>query len=229
MLNIKRHDVINSIADRINASTYLEIGVSRGITFDRVKIKAKTAVDPRFRFDFIGKSSGNTSYYQLSSDEFFGFHAGNSIYDIIYLDGLHTFEQTLRDLLNSMHYLSPRGVIVIDDTVPSSFFASLNSQKLASDLRKAVGEPDKSWMGDVYKVVAFIHGFLSCYSYGTVKENHGQTILWKARRPYKDSFSLSMLDISNMSYAGFLQHHDEFMNYQDLSDVLEEISKRSIE
>lgn len=229
MLKKTRHDIINSIANCVNASTYLEIGVSRGITFDRVEVKAKTAVDPKFKFDYITKASDNTKYYQLSSDEFFGFHAGDSLYDIIYLDGLHTFEQTLRDLLNSIHYLSPRGVIIIDDTVPSSYFASLNSQKVASDLRKAVGELDKSWMGDVYKVVAFIHSFLSCFSYGTVKENHGQTILWKSHRPFSNSLFLSMLDISNMSYAGFLQHHDEFMNYQNLSDMLGEISNRRLE
>jgi hypothetical protein len=38
-------------------------------------------------------------------------------------------------------------------------------------------------MGDVYKVVYFIDTFLQQLSWRTVAENHGQAVVWRARRP----------------------------------------------
>ena len=45
-------------------------------------------------------------------------------FDVIYLDGLHTVEQTLRDLLNALPHLQPQGVIVIDDVRPPTDLAA---------------------------------------------------------------------------------------------------------
>ena len=41
----------------------------------------------------------------------------------------------LRDLTNALHHLQPRGVIVIDDTRPSSYAASLPHQRDARAVR----------------------------------------------------------------------------------------------
>ena len=40
--------------------------------------------------------------------------------DLVYLDGLHTFEQTYRDLCNTLMHAHPATVILVDDTVPTS-------------------------------------------------------------------------------------------------------------
>ena len=46
--------------------------------------------------------SDTTHFFKISSDEFFAHHPPPAPFDIIFIDGLHTFEQALRDLLNSL-------------------------------------------------------------------------------------------------------------------------------
>jgi predicted O-methyltransferase YrrM len=65
-------------------------------------------------------------YHKTISDIYFGeLASSDEKFDVIVLDGLHTFEQTLRDLLNSEAYLKPNGVVIIDDVMPNSYQASL--------------------------------------------------------------------------------------------------------
>ena len=47
---MKRIEVVQRIIDRKKARTYLEIGVSNGTNFFRIRVRKKTAVDPHFRF-----------------------------------------------------------------------------------------------------------------------------------------------------------------------------------
>ena len=91
-----RSDRINHIARLCQAKHYLEIGVCHGETFFNIDIPRKVAVDPLFRFDFAGRSNEATTFLQIESDEFFSIYNG-PLFDIVYLDGLHTFDQTSRD------------------------------------------------------------------------------------------------------------------------------------
>ncbi len=64
-------------------------------------------------------------------------------FDVIYLDGLHTFEQTLRDLLNALTLVADAGVIILDDVLPSSFAALLTDMEQVFTIRsmaKHVGQ-----------------------------------------------------------------------------------------
>ena len=42
---------LNRLAEALDCKTYLEIGVSEGITFNAVNVVTKTGVDPDFQFD----------------------------------------------------------------------------------------------------------------------------------------------------------------------------------
>jgi len=66
--NIKRYEIINSLAKINQADTYLEVGVKGGHTFSKITITNKTAVDPIFRFNF---KSMDKRFHQTTSDEFF--------------------------------------------------------------------------------------------------------------------------------------------------------------
>ncbi|HET6197695.1 MAG TPA: hypothetical protein VFE12_18170, partial [Acetobacteraceae bacterium] len=99
---LSRSDVISRFLELFDNPTYLEIGVNKGETFHSLGNCQKIGVDPAFLFD-VNAYQGNPDIglYQISSDEFFGrLPAGKGRFDVIYLDGLHTFEQTLRDFLN---------------------------------------------------------------------------------------------------------------------------------
>jgi len=160
---------------------YLEIGVERGFTFESVILKDKTAVDPRMLFSKLIKSS-RIKLFEVYSDEYFRIkNQDNLTFDLVYLDGLHTFEQTYLDLLNSFKCLNHNSVVVIDDTVPCDIFSSYPNQKQAFELREAAGfENDGSWHGDTFKVVCLLAYLdLPNLNYRTLVDlQNPKTVVW---------------------------------------------------
>jgi predicted O-methyltransferase YrrM len=93
---------LNRLAAALGARSYLEIGVMTGGTFERVQVAERTAVDPAFQFDISGHADDATIFAEMTSDEFFSGLPAAKSYDLIFIDGLHTFEQAYRDLCNSI-------------------------------------------------------------------------------------------------------------------------------
>lgn len=92
---LARAEVVQQMLDRFVDPTYLEIGVSFCDTFHAVRAKWKVAVDPAFGFT-PPPNTPEVRYCAVTSDECFGDPVVNDVFDVIYLDGLDTFEQTLR-------------------------------------------------------------------------------------------------------------------------------------
>lgn len=183
---VRRPAVVRKLLALYDAPRYLEIGVCTGATFDKVEAPRRVAVDPEFRFDHEQAQGDHpgTEYHQTTSDDYFGTIVGeDESFDVIFLDGLHTFEQTLRDLTNALHHLQPRGVIVIDDVTPPTYLASLRDRDNFFAVREWLGLTDQRWMGDVFKLVHFIETFHQGLSYRTISNNHGQAVVWRERRP----------------------------------------------
>jgi hypothetical protein len=189
---------------------YLEIGVCEGRTFDRVDAAVKVSVDPEFRFDHTApeRQVPGTSYHQTTSDDYFGTIVGpDAQFDVIYLDGLHTVEQTLRDLLNALPHLQPRGVLVIDDVRPPTALAAIPDRQEFFDVRGAQGRDDeKAWMGDVFSLVYFIETFCQQLSFRVIANNHGQAVVWRHRRPQVPQRGLA--EVGAMSYDDLVREQD---------------------
>ena len=163
---------------------YLEIGVRAGERFHGVKAAKKVAVDPVFKFPTAKarETHPEAAYHEVTSDTYFGQIASPSDqFDVIYLDGLHTFEQTLRDFTNSIEHLSDKGTIVIDDVVPVSYFASIGDLALFRSLRASNENIPRSWMGDVFRLVYFIDSFFQNYEFRTTLVQP-QLVVWRGRR-----------------------------------------------
>ena len=183
---LPRHTVLRRLTALYPDARYLEVGVSRAVTFHRVPATSKVAVDPVFDFDVEARRAENAGaeYHEVTSDAYFAtvVEPGRE-FDVIYLDGLHVLEQTLRDLMNAVHHLAPNGVIVIDDTRPPTYLASLPDRQNYFTVRSWLGVDDqKAWMGDIYRLVYFIETFCPHLSYRTIGDNHGQTVVWRTRR-----------------------------------------------
>lgn len=183
---IGRAQVMRRLLAHYEEPRYLEIGVCQGRTFDRVHAPVKVAVDPEFRFDQDApeRRVPGTSYHEITSDEYFGtvVEPGTQ-FDVIYLDGLHTVEQTLRDLLNALPYLQPQGVLVVDDVRPPTALAAIRDRQEFFDVRREAGRDDeKAWMGDVYRLVWFVDTFCQQLSQRVIANNHGQAVVWRKRR-----------------------------------------------
>jgi hypothetical protein len=214
--NIERNmraDRINRIGRLSGARSYLEIGVFDGATFFDVDIKHKVAVDPNFLFDFASKENRTTKFYPVTSDVYFQSCARGQ-FDIIYLDGLHTFEQTLRDFMNSLHYAHQKTVWLIDDTVPNDNFSALADQERCYRLRRMQGNPDWAWMGDVFKVVYFMRNAMRFYSVRTFT-GHGQTVAWRDMTAFNETIALPLDRVGQMTYEDFCETYREAMNVTD--------------
>lgn len=180
-----RADVVQGVLDLFEDPAYLEIGVSRGTTFHAVRAARRVGVDPRFRFDTdeAAREHPDASYHATTSDAYFGTVVDPSErFDVVYLDGMHTLEQTLRDFTNALAHLAPGGVVVVDDVRPVSYLASISDIEEHRRLKEAVPKSRGAWMGDVYRLVYFIETFFQQLSYRTVAENHGQLVAWRQRR-----------------------------------------------
>jgi hypothetical protein len=187
---LKRHEVIQSFIDLFEKPTYLEIGVDHGQTFNSIRARRKTGVDPKFKFETRNSITGNTlvEFVEATSDAFFATRPTQDKFNVVFIDGLHRFEQVLRDLLNAMVRLDEKGVIIIDDVIPASYHASLPDLAECFAVRDhfAVHQPNlrgnATWMGDVYRLVFFINNFLQAYSFACVQESLGQLVMWRQPR-----------------------------------------------
>ena len=224
-----RCEVIQRLLDLHPAPSYLEIGVDQGATFHAVRADRKTGVDPRFAFDLAAAQANpanvNCEYVQCSSDEYFaGLSGRRDLFDLIFIDGLHTFEQTTRDLLNAIQVVKPDGLIIIDDVIPSTYAASIPDLELSRRFWAATANPDGSWMGDVYKVVFFVEQFLPTFSFATLRENHGQTILWRKPRAVPQQGKRSMEAISRLDYIDVVMSADRY-NIKPVEEIFREINQ----
>jgi hypothetical protein len=201
---------INILAKANYAASYLEVGVQRGVTFFDVAIPNKVAVDPMFKFDLSAHQAAGVEFHPVTSDRFFAELPLSRKFDLIFLDGLHTFEQTLRDFCNSLSHSHEKTIWVIDDTVPSDIYSAHKVQASAVGRRVAETKNKKAlaWHGDVYKTVVAIHDFFPSFNYCTVNTvGHKQTFVWMEKQARAPLFN-DLEAISRMDYFGFLAHFD---------------------
>lgn len=220
--SIKR---INRLAKSFEYKSFLEVGVSKGHTFFGVNMEEKTAVDPKFQFDIeaLPDSHPHQKFFAIPSDQFFIQH-NKADYDMIFLDGLHTFEQTLRDFCNAIMCSKKKSLILIDDTVPSDIYSAHPVSSKAVQLRKKETQSESNaWHGDVYKVVFAIAEFFPLWSYKTIMTGgNPQTILWRQPRQTPGLFS-SLEAISRLSYFDFLKNIDVLNPVDDFESIILDI------
>jgi hypothetical protein len=221
-----REQIISHFVGLYDQPRYLEIGVQNGITFDHVTAPVKVAVDPEFLFDpeaaRAKPNNAGATYHQVTSDAYFGdIQSPGTLFDVIFIDGLHSFDQTLRDLLNAILCLAPGGLILLDDVMPPSYAASLPTLAENIAFRAARGIKPIDWMGDVYKLIFFLRDYLRGFSYATLEENHGQAVLWREGRPTPPA-PLDVERITRLGYADAVLGRDAY-NYRTVASVTEDL------
>lgn len=215
-----RHDRLNELALINGAQQYLEIGVREGATLKKVNVPVRYGVDPKFRFErdqYIAESSGEVHLFEKTSDNFFDELQQNVRFDLVFIDGLHQYDQVVKDLMGSMRHLNPGAIIVIDDTVPTSVAASTRHLSDLGKLMAATGETSKNWMGDVYKVFPFIHIFLRQYEILTFPKTptlHPQTVIWQKQEATRVTARFSFERPFFRTYEEFLLNF-EILNMCD--------------
>ncbi len=208
-------DRINKIAFKNDSHIYLEIGLGHGETFMDVLMPHKSGVDVKIKFSQLSDEEKQIFLFEMPSDEYFGnmpqhislYYKTPIKFDIIYIDGMHTFSQAMKDFVNSLNFSHDHTVWIFDDTIPSDPYSSLTDVELTKLCRKAAGIYSSAWHGDVYKCIFAIHDFYPDFSYATIiDKSNPQTVVWKThstakRSRIKNSFS----EIDSLNYFDLLK------------------------
>jgi hypothetical protein len=219
---MKKIEVLQTIINRIKAKTYLEIGVDKGNVFFSVQAKIKYAVDPSFKFELketikrtvIKKLKFQEErYFEITSDDFFSNKASlfrrNKI-DVALIDGLHTYQQTLKDVSNCLKYLNKGGVLVLHDCNPTTeamaypavsleHAASLNLKGWAWD-----------WSGDVWKTIVDLRSSRNDLNIFVLNCDCGLGIVTRGNP--ENTLNYRKEDIEAMTYHDLEAKREELLN-----------------
>ena len=216
-----RINVLQTLIDDRNARTYLEIGVSAGNTFLRIKARQKIAVDPklkmsrtkRLRHLLTNPCNHANRYFEMTSDEFFRAQAAwlheNGL-DIAFVDGLHTYEQALRDVESCLRYLSPRGVIVMHDCDPPSEAAAWPAESRADAQRQNLPGANDEWCGDTYKALVHLRSTRDDLEAFVIDCDYGLGVVTRGKPEAMLDFTREQ--IMDMPYATLVSDREHILN-----------------
>ena len=189
-----RTEIIQKIINKKKYKDYLEIGCDNDENFSQIKVENKIGVDPL---------KGGT--LRMTSDIFFEKNKLN--FDIVFLDGLHTYEQTIKDINNSLKFLKNDGVILIHDCLPRKIWNQI--------VPRIYGH----WNGDVWKAIVHSRTYEFADTF-TCKVDHGLGVIFK--RKNSDRLELEKKNFKNLKFKDYFNNHKKFMNpisHEDLDKI----------
>jgi hypothetical protein len=215
---MNRVQVVQGWLNRFPQGTYLEIGVQFGLSFAPARTRRKIAVDPRIRMPrfarrIAARRAAETHYFETTSDCFFAEQAGllgASGIDVALIDGLHTHEQTVVDVENTLRWLTPGGLIVMHDCNPQSAAQACPAASYEQFRKRHWGS--WFWCGDVWKTILYLRAcrkdlevlVLDCdFGVGIVRRGQPHTTL-----------DLSAEAIRGLTYDDLARDRQRLLNLQ---------------
>ncbi|MDB2354074.1 class I SAM-dependent methyltransferase [Candidatus Pelagibacter bacterium] len=184
-----RLDLIQLIIKKNEYKKYLEIGCNQDEVFNKIDID-KIGVDPI--------SGGN---FRGTSDEFF---LKNTLkFDCIFIDGLHVYEQAIKDILNSIKFLNKNGVIILHDCLPKS----IEHQR--------VPRSRYNWNGDVWKAIVEVRTWNNFDTF-TILADEGLGIIKKRNNP--NVLNIENKSFKNLKFKFFYNNYKEIMRTVSFND-----------
>lgn len=232
-----KEEVIQAFLNQIHGNTYLEIGVASGGSFWAVKAKHKIGIDPGLRIKFnkrVRKKIAeifNFRYerlYRWTSDEYFANNSAISFLskhkiDVAFIDGLHTYEQSLKDVLNCLNYLHPSGVIILHDCNPESkssgFFIPPKNVKGETD------ELHSNWSGEVWKTIVDLRSCRKDLNIFVLDCDHGVGVITFGKP--ENRLAYSQEKIAKMTYEEFFKSRNELLNLKNPDFLYNFLSRKN--
>jgi len=191
-----RTDIINDIVIKHGIKTYLEIGVRDGNdNYFKIKVDPsnKVGVDPE---------PLTAVKFRMTSDQYFKLNNKISKFDMVFVDGLHTYEQSYVDVINSLEILNENGFIIMHDCNPPTEYHI----RSVDEYQKTRGQ----WNGDVFRAFIRLKSELKDYNCFVVDEDWGCGVITKKRL----NRNFSSIDISNynVSWVDFYENKKTYLD-----------------
>lgn len=131
----------------LRPDVYLEIGVHEGHSF-RLAASAAAAVGVDPAMDLRFPAPPGAQLFRKTSDDFFAQDAtaafADAPVDLAFVDGLHHWDQALRDVVHAERHSHGQGRVLIHDCLP------IDAETSTRERNTVV------WSGDVWKVVVWL-------------------------------------------------------------------------
>lgn len=208
----KRYDIINYLLSTFKRSTiYLEIGVRNPEdNFNKINATTKYSVDPGIEF------KANPVDFKVTSDEFFkrlregNFLSKDTLFDVIFIDGLHLAEQVDRDIENALEFIKEDGFIILHDCNPPTEWHAREEHNYT------ISPAGQQWNGTTWKAflkwryVPIIH---SCcidtdWGVGIISKTRHLALAPKTANPF---YEFKVLDKNREDQLGLMEF-EEFKN-----------------
>ena len=194
--DVKRWDLINYLHSNYKFNSYLEIGCDDNQLFSKINIPEKIGVDP--------VSGGN---YKGKSDDFFKQNIKK--FDLIFIDGLHEYNQVRKDIINSLKFLNNNGFILVHDCLPRSLSA------------QAVPRYRNIWNGDVWKAIVEFRTNPNLEIF-TCLADEGISIIQVKKNSQVLKLKKNVLDLK---FKDYYFNYKQFMRVIDFSTFKEKFKK----
>jgi tetratricopeptide (TPR) repeat protein len=148
VLNMPGEDylsILGRIHGLLQSPNYVEIGVDTGRSMALAGTNTQViGIDPTPRL--WRQLPDNAKTYEMTSDDFFQNHdlraeLDGSAVQMAFIDGLHTFEQVLRDWMHLECFAAENAVFLLHDVIPLDEKTSTPQRKTAF------------WSGDTWKII----------------------------------------------------------------------------
>jgi len=182
-----RTDIINFFIRKINAKKYLEIGVSDGMNYNKVICDYIVGVDPNPLISIKNV---------MTSDSFFLQNYEN--FDVIFIDGLHISNQVYNDIINSLKFLNPNGVIICHDMNP------------IRESLQTIPQSETEWTGDCWKAWVKLRNENKNLSMYVVNTDYGCGVIKVGEQ--------NNIHLSDLTWSEFDKNRKEWLNLIDIED-----------
>jgi hypothetical protein len=214
--------VEQALAGRINP-VYLEIGVWRGFAFRRISADEKIAVDPTFKVSAFSRKRAeakarSTHYFETTSEGFFASQTAlleQRGIDVALIDGLHSYQQVVRDIEHTVRYLRNDGVIVLHDCNPANASIgyparSYDDFRAKNRMRSALLLGLPPWSGDVWKAIVHLRSARHDLRIAVLNCDRGVGVVRKGRPDSQLSYSAEQIE--SLNYGDLAADRDRLLN-----------------
>ena len=179
---MNRTSIINYFIKKIQAKSYLEIGISDGANFRQIHCDKKVGVDPAL---------DSPATIHLTSDDFFA--RNTDYFDVVFIDGWHQADQVKRDILNSLTVLNTGGVIICHDMNP------------LTEIVQMVPRISLNWNGDCWRAFVELRQTRTDLEMFTIDCDEGVSVIKKGQQ------ELLNVNV-DINYDNFSRNRNEWLN-----------------